>query len=121
MFAALPKRLAEVRQAIAGSVDGYSPAQIIDGPVFAEVPQELRQLLAATIHQVYLEISVIPSAVNEVQHVLEKCEDIAAKIPITWAKPKPSAAWSALLEELTTAAECLRSKLDRLPDGVVLP
>lgn len=112
--------------ALADDVEfGFSPARLVDecAPL-AALPKDQRAIIRREVHAAYLKCFDARGASDSLRDAVTRMKAAIAALLDEWHKPDGSisdgelqARWRAVLNE----AEHLRSALEALPKGIVLP
>lgn len=116
-------RLDEARRFARDMVDGFSPAQLVDGGPLANLSDEVRAGLKSAVHDEYLEQTLIEERTGPVAEGVEELSKALGEFNDVWYRRPPSEAGliRESFEQLQARARVLHEMLGDLPEGIVLP
>lgn len=117
------QRIAEVRVLAHGIVEACSPARLVrEGPL-GSLPSDEQSLIAAVVHQRYLDATNIASLVADMLVSADAFAQALAQFRLVWCEPANSRVESTetSFARVKDAAASLHLALGLLPDGIVLP
>jgi hypothetical protein len=121
ILAGIPDQIQETRKLLAGVIEGYSPARLIDLGLLAALPDKARSLIRNALHKAYLSSGVMQPLVCRLEEAVSDFESKAEEIPGAWFTGVDDEKLTRVLTSLEYSAERLRKALIELPHEVVLP